>query len=263
MERVFFKIVVPVYNSSFIENCILSIESQSFKDYIIVAVNDQCTDNTFDKVKKLAKTYNNIVCLEPTKKLYIGGARNYGIHYDIESEYTLFIDNDDWFDQSCILDKLAKHIEKTNYPDCVRLPYICLINNGRTSVKLTDDNPEKLVNSPYIAPWTKCIKSKLIVDFPENTMVEDVVQHIAQCDVIETVSPFEYPVIVWNRNNNKSASLKQNQRTLLNGKRFADIYRNVADLMELQCTHSYCEKHRKWRIKCYIDKIKEGIYDYE
>lgn len=259
----FFKIVIPVYDSEYIEQCIMSIENQTFKDYTIVAVNDHCNDNTFEKVKNLAKKYNNIICLEPEKKLYIGGARNYGVHYEIESKYTLFIDNDDWFDAPTVFQDLHDCIVNNDYPDCIRLPYKCLIENNAQTIMLDQNSPEKLVKSPYIAPWTKCIKSELVADFPENTLVEDVVQHIAQCDVIKSVVPFNKVVIVWNRNNMKSASLKQNQRTLSRGKRFADIYRNVADLIELQCVHDYCEEHRKWRIRAYINKIKEGLYDYD
>lgn len=255
----FFKIIIPVYDSDYIEKCIMSIENQTFQHYIIIAVNDHCTDDTFKKVKNLAKKYNNIICLEPEKKLYIGGARNFGIHYDIESQYTLFIDNDDWFDNNNVLQDLYDCIIKNNYPDCVRLPYKCLIGDFASGVKLEDASPETLVNSLYIAPWTKCVKTKLIVDFPENTMIEDVVQHIAQCDVLNTVIPFDKPVIVWNRNNTKSASLKENQKTLLNGKRISSIYRNIADLMDLQCSHNYCEAHRKWRLERYLNLIKEGV----
>lgn len=251
----FFKIIIPVFDSDYIEKCIESIENQTFKDFVIIAINDHCTDDTFKKVKKLAKQYDNIICLQPFKKLYIGGARNCGIHYKIKSQYTLFIDNDDWFSDNTVLAQLAKHIELNNNPDCVRLPYICLIGDEPMQVNLTDDTPQKLVRSPYIAPWTKCIKSNLIIDFPENTMVEDVVQHVAQCDVLSTVSVFTSPVIVWNRNNKKSASLKENQKTLLNGKRYSSIYRNIADLMDLQCEHDYCEEERLKRIERHKEKL--------
>lgn len=254
----FFRIIIPVYDSEYIEDCIKSIEDQTFKDYKIIAVNDQCTDNTFEKVKEMAKKYGNIICLQPTKKLFIGGARNYGLHYEFKTEYTLYMDNDDWFNDKYVLEELHKHIIKNNKPDCIRLPFVCLSESNRNYVPLSESNPKDLVNSLFIAPWTKCIKSNLVIDFPENTMIEDVVQHIAQIDNIETVSVFDKPVNVWNRNNKKSASLKENQATLLNGKRISSIYRNIADLMDLVCKHDYCEEHRKWRINCYKNLVREG-----
>ena len=254
----FFRIIIPVYNSEYIEYCIKSIEDQTFKDYKIIAVNDLCTDDTFIKVMKLSTQYDNIICLKPVKKQFIGGARNCGIHYDLKSEYTLYMDNDDWFDSKTVLQELHDHLVKNNYPDCARLPYVCLRENVRNYVGLSEDNPKDLVNSLYIAPWTKCVRSELVVDFPENTMIEDVVQHIAQVDNIETVSVFDKAVNVWNRNNKNSASLAENQKTLLNGKRISSVYRNIADLMDLQCKHDYCEEHRKWRIDCYKNLVREG-----
>ena len=254
----FFRIIIPLYNSEYIEECITSIEKQTFKDYKIIITNDLCTDDTCEKVKEMQKQYDNIILLEPPKKLFIGGARNYGLHYDLESQYTLYMDNDDWFDNNNVLEDLHNHLVKNKYPDCARLPYVCLRGNERNYVALSENNPKDLVNSLYIAPWTKCIKSSLVVDFPENTMIEDVVQHIAQIDNIETVSVFNKPVNVWNRNNKNSASLAENQKTLLNGKRISSIYRNIADLMDLQCTHDYCEEHRLWRINCYKNLVREG-----
>lgn len=254
----FFRIIIPVYNSAYIEECIKSIERQTFTDYKIIAINDMCTDNTFEKVTQLATQYDNIICLEPNKKLFIGGARNYGLHYDLESKYTLYIDNDDWFDNNNVLADIYEHIVTNNYPDCVRLSYNYLQGSCKSYIELTEDNPKDLVNSLYVAPWTKCIKSDLIVDFPENTMIEDVVQHIAQVDNVETISVLRKPVIVWNRNNKNSASLKENQKTLLNGKRISSIYRNIADLMDLQCKHDYCEEHRLWRLSCYKNIVRDG-----
>lgn len=254
----FFKIIIPVYNSEYIEDCIKSIENQTFKDFKIITINDMCTDNTFDKVKQLSKQYDNIICLEPNKKLFIGGARNVGIDYDIASEYTLFMDNDDWFDNDNVLLDLYYHIKENNYPDCVRLSYNFLQGNYKSYIELCENTPMDLVNSLYIAPWTKCIKSNLIVKFPENTMIEDVVQHIEQVDNINTISVLRKPVVVWNRNNKNSASLAENQKTLLNGKRISSIYRNIADLMDLQCKHNYCENHRLWRISCYKNLVREG-----
>ena len=255
----FFKIIIPVFDSEYIEKCIMSIENQTFKDFVIIAINDHCTDNTFKKVKTLAQKYNNIVCIEPKEKLYIGGARNMGIHYDIKSQYTLFIDNDDWLKAPTVFQELNNCIINNNYPDCVRLSYECVNKEEVITVMLDQDTPEKLVKSLYIAPWTKCIKSEIIVDFPGNTLVEDIVQHIAQCDVLNTVVPFNQLAIVWNRNNPKAASLKQNQKTLLNGKRISSIFRNMADLLDLRCIHDYCEEERQNRIQNSKEKIIETM----
>ena len=253
-----FDIIIPIYNSEqYVEKCIESLENQTFKDFNIIAINDHSTDNTFNIVKKLAEKYKNIKLYEPVEKLFNGGSRNIGIKKS-KSKYILFIDNDDWFNDENCLQSIYETIQENNEPDLVRLSYYCLSGENKQLVLLTEDNPKDLVNSLYIAPWTKCVKSEKVTLFPENTLVEDVVQHISQIDNIETIAVCEHPIVVWNRNNTQAASLKENQKTLLNGKRISSIYRNIADLMDLVCKHDYCEEHRQWRIECYKNLVKEG-----
>lgn len=257
-EKVFFKVVIPVFNcEDWIEKCIKSVLTQTFSDFIIVAVNDMSTDYTFEKVKDMALD-SRIKCINSDKKVWNGGARNLGIHYDkIESEYVLFLDCDDWFDNEYVLEVLHNEIIKSDYPDIMRLPYCHVKDGKKDKIMLTDNNPKDLVNSCFVAPWTKCVKSELVVDFPENTLIEDVVQHIAQCDNIESVGVCSIPVIDWNRDNLKSISLEENKH-LYNSKRISSIYRNIADLMDLECRHEYCEAHRLWRISCYKNLVREG-----
>lgn len=262
MEKVFFKIIIPNFNSEeWIEKCINSILSQSFTDYKIIIIDDMSTDNSLDIIKNFTRNTDKICLLESDKKLWNGGARNAGIHIgeiiNVRSQYILFVDDDDWINSNDCLQKIYETITKNNYPDCVRLSYYYLKDNVKLAVELNQNTPKDLVNSVYIAPWTKCIKSDLVVDFPENTLIEDVAQHIAQCDNIETIAVCDTPIIVWNRNNKQSTSLEENKH-FYNGKRISSVYRNIADLMDLQCKHDYCEEHRKWRIECYKNMIKEG-----
>lgn len=58
-------VIIPAHNEeSYIEDTIKSIKEQSFKDYEIIVVCDGCTDNTLEKVKKLA---NKIIVLKTRK----------------------------------------------------------------------------------------------------------------------------------------------------------------------------------------------------
>ena len=253
-----FSIVIPNFNSSeWIEKCLDSVLNQTYKELEIIIVDDMSTDNSVEIISK----YNDkrITFIKSDKKLWNGGARNLGIEYAqiLKTDYTIFLDCDDFFYFDDCLLELAKVIEENNYPDCIRLPYIHLKDNKKQEIKLTDNNPKDLVNSCFVAPWTKCVKTNILANFPENTLIEDVVQHIAQCDKIETVAVCPYPIVVWNRDNKMSISLEEN-KYLYNSKRISSIYRNIADLMDLQCTHDYCEEHRKWRIECYKNLVKEG-----
>lgn len=251
-----FSIVIPNFNSEkWIIRLLNSIKNQTYKDYEVIIIDDKSEDNSPDIICKFED--KKIYYFEDIKKLWNGGSRNKGVKL-AKGDYIIFMDCDDFFDSDNCLKRISEIIENNNYPDCIRLPYRNLSNGIKQIPIMLDDNtPEKLVNSPFVAPWTKCIKKDLFAPFPENTLIEDVVQHIAQCDKINTVAVCDIPIIVWNRDNEDSTSLPENLHKH-NSKRVSSVYRNIADLMDLQCKHDYCEVHRKWRLECYKNIVREG-----
>lgn len=259
-RKVFFKVIIPAYNvEEYIEHCIVSIEEQSFKDFEIVVVDDMSSDNTRGVLRELKNKYHNLSVVELSEKKYNGGARNVGIDFDINGEYTLFVDADDWFDNEYVLEHIHDKIVSSGFPDCVSLSYSCLIGDNKSYVPLVRDSVEDLVSSLYVACWTKCVKSGKVVRFPENTLMEDVVQHIRQCDNVDSVVSIDDSCIVWNRNNMNSCSRVENQDTQ-NGKWQSSMYRYCADLMDMKCRKQCCEEHRKWRLSVVLENIKNGVY---
>lgn len=255
----FFKIIMPNYNNSeWLEKSIGSVVNQTFDDYGLVFVDDESTDNSVQKATELIGSHGYVIPL--TEKHWNGGTRNIGLKHYLDSEYTLFLDSDDWFISDDILQKLHDFIIDTDKPDCVRLPYTAEYNgNEHLPVMLSDSSPEMLVKSIFVACWTKCIKSELIQPFPENTLMEDVVQHIDQCDKINTVEVFTEPVVMYNRNNSNSCSAAHNQ-DLQHGKWQSSMFRYMADLLDLELTHDYCIEQRNWRADVCLNNIKKGVY---
>lgn len=263
----FFRVIMPNYNNrEWLEKSVGSVLKQTFTDYHLIFVDDKSTDDSMEKfgeiIRKI-KTDARISWTIAIDKAWNGGARNLGIEYGIlpekESEYTLFLDSDDWLCDENILQDLHDFIVAKNMPDCVRLPYICRIGDEEIKIMLDDDTPDKLVRSCFVACWTKCIKTKLIPKFPENTLMEDVVQHIEQCDKIITVAPFTRPAVVWNRNNSNSCSREENQ-DCQHGKWQSSMYRYMADLLDLELEHDYCEEERGKRSKKCLENIREGLF---
>ena len=256
----FFRIIMPNYNNSkWLEKSIGSVIGQTFKDYTFVFVDDVSTDDSVDKADRLIKQYGVIVGLD--EKRWNGGARNVGLRNCLDGEYTLFLDSDDWFYDENVLQNLHDFIVDEDYPDCVRLPFgIEYDVNKSTKVMLDDDNAEKLVNSIFVASWSKCVKSELVPLFPENTLMEDAVQHIKQCDMIAyPVAVFNKPFLVYNKNNSNSCSSPKNQ-TAQNAKWQSSMYRHMADLLDLELNHDYCIKQRDIRAKRCLDNIKNDKY---
>lgn len=255
----FFRIIMPNYNNSeWLEKSIGSVLEQTFKDYAVVFVDDMSTDGSENKARELIGTHGYVIPLG--EKRWNGGSRNVGLENYLSSKYTIFLDSDDWFASPDILRKLHDYIVDCDYPDCVRLPFeIFYDGNRRLPVMLNDATPESLVGSIFVACWTKCIRSDLVVPFPENTLMEDVVQHIKQCDVLSTIEPFDELAVIYNKNNTNSCSSEQNQ-DLQHGKWQSSMFRYMADLLDLELQHDYCVKHRDWRAEICLKNIKNDVY---
>ena len=82
-------IVIPVYNSSLtLKECLASIFSSSFKNYEVIVVSDNSTDDSV----KIASEFNiNIIELRQNKGP--GNARNEGAKI-AQGDILLFIDSD-------------------------------------------------------------------------------------------------------------------------------------------------------------------------
>lgn len=251
-----FSVIIPNYNSEkWIIRLLDSIKAQTFKDYEVIIVDDISQDSSVDQIKN----YKGLdIKLSINKhKRYNGGTRNKGV--DLASgDYILFCDCDDYFLYPNIFQVISNIIDETQ-ADLIRLPYHYLVQYGEGDVTLHENSLEELTKTVFVAPWTKCIKRKLFVPFPENTLIEDVSQHIEQLDKIESIAYCNVPVIVWNCRNEDSISYVGNEQKSI--KRQASYYRIVADLLDMQgkLTKPYTEAHRIWRLNNYKNILREKL----
>lgn len=88
-------VIVPMYNvEKYLEECIESLEKQTYKNLEIILVDDGSKDSTFQVAQKLAHKYTNIVLIQQEN----GGqakARNTGL-MRASGKYISFIDSDDF-----------------------------------------------------------------------------------------------------------------------------------------------------------------------
>ena len=248
-----FSIIIPNYNSEkWIRKCLDSVLMQTYTNYELIIVDDMSTDNSVE----IIKSYNDsrIKLIELDHKAYNGGTRNIGVA-NATKEYILFLDCDDWIYENMTLKKLHDFI-RFNKTDLIRVSYVAY-KTGEGKVRLREKTLEEMANTVFVAPWTKVIKRNLFVPFPENTLLEDVVQHIAQIDNIKTMSNSGILYAVWNRDNIEAIS-SDIARYTKDSKRYSSVYRNMADLLDLRCKHDYCEEQRQFRIKKYEEIIQRG-----
>lgn len=92
-------IIVPVYNASaYLEKCINCLLNQTYNNIEIILINDGSVDDSYDKCKKLAEQYDNIVVITQ-KNLGPSAARNSGIRV-ATGDYITFVDADDEIDNN-------------------------------------------------------------------------------------------------------------------------------------------------------------------
>lgn len=91
-------IVIPVYNSeNYIQRCLESIVSQTFKNLEIIIVNDGSTDKSLEIINEFAQSDNRIRVINKTNG-GVSSARNRGIR-EANGRYIGFIDSDDYVER--------------------------------------------------------------------------------------------------------------------------------------------------------------------
>ena len=183
----FLKIVIPCFNvGKTISRCLDSILSQKFKDYVVILVDDQSTDNTADVINKYIKNHTNIKYIKVDEKRYAGGCRNAGYQYPIGSEYVWFIDGDDYLKNDSVLTDVFNAISK-NKPDVLFVGYEIHDKEKTQTVKIENKAIDSYMYTHDCAPWTKIIKCNKMVLFAEHLKCnEDVLQHVLLIDAIDT-----------------------------------------------------------------------------
>ncbi|SJZ77222.1 glycosyltransferase family 2 protein [Anaerorhabdus furcosa] len=108
----YISVIVPMYNvEKYLEECVDSIEKQTYKNIEVILVDDGSEDSTFEVAKCLAKKYKNIVLLQQEN----GGqakARNTGL-IKASGQYISFVDADDFID-SRMFEIMIQACEKHN-----------------------------------------------------------------------------------------------------------------------------------------------------
>lgn len=98
-------IVIPVFNmEKYLEQCLDSVVAQTITNKEIICINDGSTDKSLNILKKYADKFKYIKIIDQ-KNSGVSKSRNLGIDLS-KGEYVSFIDPDDWYPTSDILDYL-------------------------------------------------------------------------------------------------------------------------------------------------------------
>lgn len=105
-------IIIPVYNvSQYLNRCLNSVLTQSYRDLEILIIDDGSTDDSGDICNHYAAEDNRIKVIH-LENCGVSAARNIGLSM-AHGEYIAFIDGDDWINQY-YFELLHNALENTN-----------------------------------------------------------------------------------------------------------------------------------------------------
>lgn len=177
-------IIIPVYNcEKFLNKCLDSIISQTYKDYEVILIDDKSKDNSLSILKEYEEKYSNFHVYENEVNSGPGESRNKG--FDMaKGEYIMFIDSDDYIESNTLEDAIST--AKKYNADIVRYDFSRSISNIeyadrklypklKEKEKIVNFNKEDYYILETAGPCNKLFKRELIGDtkFPKGIYFED------------------------------------------------------------------------------------------
>ena len=266
-----FAIIVPNYNNdhgeykgkTFLQNCIESILSQTYKNFELIFVDDMSTDTSVNTIIEYLAQDKRVHLIENNRKRYNGGSRNVGIDYALEMfpfDYFCFLDSDDWWKNEYIL----SHINNKLYNhEMLLIGSEMLFEHGITQQHINQyKDYEDLffsINNVWCTAWCRIIRKDKIAYFPEDTLMEDRVWSYEQADNInfDNVVNLKEICYVWNRLN------VTNSVSILRDKIWeASAWKHIGQqLMFIErIKHKEMIPKIQERIEACKEKIKKGTY---
>ena len=178
-------IIVPIYNvETFLDECIISLIHQTYKNIEIILVDDGSLDNSGKKCDKWAKKDDRIIVIHK-KNGGLSDARNAGIKI-AKGDFLAFVDGDDWVSINFIED-LVKGLLKFE-ADMAICKFVYVFPDGTIKVNSKmPKNPQILTRKEFFTKlvedneitnhvWRKLYKKELFDNalFPVGKNFEDI-----------------------------------------------------------------------------------------
>nr|WP_263325069.1 glycosyltransferase [Neobacillus sp. Marseille-Q6967] len=176
-------IIVAAYNvENYIEKCLDSIITQTYKDLEIIVVNDGSTDKTQEKINAYSMTDKRIIIINKSNG-GLSSARNEGLEI-ATGDYIGFIDGDDYISEEMYEILLKEIIEnKCEIAICAVLKVYNTYTEkdsfiNRSKVLNKKEAIQALIEENYIKhyAWNKLYKAELFTNirYPEGKLYEDI-----------------------------------------------------------------------------------------
>ena len=256
MTNLFFSIIIPTYNRcEMVMKCVLSLQSQSFKNWECIIVNDGSTDNTQQEIEKLCQTDSRITLLnQQNSERAI--ARNNGAKL-AKGDFYIFLDSDDFFENNH-LQELYNHIKIDKEKNDMYFTNGIILKGDSKNIIVNQEIPKPMPIDYFlknsVIPARVCLHHSIFSDFqfdPRTIVVEDTV---LWTEILENKKIKYLPLIgvTYQLHEDNSVNIQKNNAYLqrLNGLKVLFYSKNVGKKISTKVK-------RKHLNRCYY-----GIADF-
>lgn len=196
-------VILPTYNvEKYLDKCLQSICSQTYRNVEIIVVIDGSTDNSYNISKGWERQDSRIKVIYQ-ENAGSGPARNNGLR-NAHGQFVLFVDPDDWVD-STMIEKFVEYqsqynvdmvisgyIEETYYGDSVDCKPVLYSEKHLKNIKdvrkfYVELSLMKAIHAPTRILYKKKIIDNYNIEFPDLRRSQDVVFNYNYYDKIESL----------------------------------------------------------------------------
>ncbi len=242
-------VIVPVYNvEKYINRCIDSVVSQTYKDIELILVDDGTKDNSGIICDERAKQDNRIkVVHKPNGGL--GSARNAGI-VQATGDYILFLDSDDYIENytvekmieeakngydivCCGFDRIDEDTKQIYSREMISMPFDTLEINKDTIIETAFLNP---------SGWGKLFKKEVISNIwfsEDKRAIEDTLFYL---EIIPKTKKIKYiKEIMWHY------MVRQGSLIMSVTEEKADLFeKNLLEIKRKYNKNNYCDEYMSY-----------------
>lgn len=248
-------IIVAVYNvDKYIEECLLSLVNQDYKNIEILIINDGSTDNSQKIIDEFTSKYDNIISYQKENG-GVSSSRNLGLKH-AKGEYILFVDGDDII-KTDMIHNMVNTIEQDN-TDLVCCGYYYLYTDGTKEADFPKENKMFVNKAKSLlflegslkgVVWNKLYKKNVIdtykLSFDENIKIgEDIVFTVNYLGKLKEISLINKPLYYY-RMRKSSALNYQNEKDLSLFEAIKQVY-NIDSKMEENMEEYYATMYFKY-----------------
>ncbi|MGG3821757.1 glycosyltransferase family 2 protein [Geobacillus thermodenitrificans] len=260
-------IIIPVYNiASYLEECLYSVQNQSYRDLEVIMINDGSTDGSEQILERFQKN-------DPRFRLFnqenrgLGYTRNRGISLS-NGQYVFFLDGDDRLPKDAIqhllsaiethdadyaVGKVLRFHSERKYVPIRHLEFNLYTQKQVTTI---EQNPELLQDSIACNKlWKKEFLIQNDLSFIEGKYYEDLFFTMRAAVLAKTVAVTNKVVYYWRvRTEEHNRSITQEQMKLENTlHRLSALKQNRQWLIDNRVSAKVVEQHD---LKCLIDVLR-------